>query len=123
MRLTPFELEVIQPLWSMGRASIREILEKLPSERQPEYSTVQTIVYRLEKKGAVKRVRKIGNAHIFEPLISKKSAVGILMDDLIDRIGGSAHPLMAHLIETKKLNLEEIKQIESIIKKIKKRRK
>ena len=106
----------MQQLWKLDSASIREIQESLPAKRQVEYTTVQTIVYRLEKKGAVERTRKIGNAHIFKPLISKKSAVGSLVDDFLSLFGGSAEPVMLHLMESGKLTLEDVKELEESIK-------
>src|SRR5262245_49304802 len=100
-------------LWTLGRASVREIMELLPETRRPAYTTVQTIVYRLEEKGALVRVRKIGNAHIFEPAISRKDAQHRLIDDLLSLFGGSPQPLMAHLIETGKLTLEDLRSLEA----------
>ena len=115
-KLTRMEMEIMQQLWKLDSASIREIQESLPAKRQVEYTTVQTIVYRLEKKGAVERTRKIGNAHIFKPLISKKSAVGSLVDDFLSLFGGSAEPVMLHLMESGKLTLEDVKELEESIK-------
>jgi len=112
IKLTPFELEIMSVLWELGKGSVREIMELLPETRRPAYTTVQTIVYRLEEKGALRRVRKIGNAHIFEPLVSRKEAHRRLIDDLLSLFGGSARPLMAHLIETGKLTLEDLRSLE-----------
>ena len=116
-RLTRLELELLEPLWQLKQASIREILEALPSDRRPEYTTVQTIIYRLEEKGAVARVKKIGNAHIFSPLIPRKSAVGTLIDQLVNNLGGSPVPVISHLMETGQISLKEIKEIETLLKK------
>src|SRR5687768_11105237 len=92
---TRLELELLNALWKLGSGSIREIQESLPEDTRPEYTTVQTIVYRLEEKGAVRRAKKIGNAHIFEPLVSKQSAFATLIEDFIGTLGGSAEPLVA----------------------------
>jgi predicted transcriptional regulator len=100
IKLTKFELEVMKAVWELGPASIREIQEKLPEKKRPAYTTVQTIIYRLEEKGAVRRVKKIGNAHIFEAAVTKKSAHRRLINELLDLFGGSARPLMAHLVVT-----------------------
>ena len=116
-RLTRLELELLEPLWQLKQASIREILEALPSDRRPEYTTVQTIIYCLEEKGAVARVKKIGNAHIFSPLIPRKSAVGTLIDQLVNNLGGSPVPVISHLMETGQISLKEIKEIETLLKK------
>jgi len=102
-------------LWSLGTGSIREIQEALPEKKRPAYTTVQTIVYRLEEKGALRRVKRIGNAHIFEPLITRKAAHRRLIDDLLALLGGSARPLVAHLAETGKLSLEDLKELEAML--------
>ncbi len=119
-KLSPLELEIMQVLWKLETASIREVQEALPKRRRVEYTTVQTIVYRLEKKNAVKRTKKIGNAHIFEPTVTRKSAIGSLVDDFLSLFGGSAEPLMAHMVESGKLKLEDLKALEEAIKKSKK---
>ena len=101
-------------LWELGAASsVREIQEQLPEKKRPAYTTVQTIVYRLEEKGAVRRVKKIGNAHIFEAAITRNSAHRRLINELLDLFGGSARPLMTHLVETGKLSLEDVREVES----------
>jgi BlaI family penicillinase repressor len=113
IRLSKFELGLMHVLWKMGRAAIREIHEQLPEEKRPAYTTVQTMVNRLEAKGAVHRVRKIGNAHIYEALITRKAAYRKLLDDVLDLFGGSAQPLMAQLLEAGKVSLEDIRILES----------
>ena len=113
IKLTKFELEVMKAVWELGPTSIREIQEKLPEKKRPAYTTVQTIIYRLEEKGAVRRVKKIGNAHIFEAAVTKKSAHRRLINELLDLFGGSARPLMTHLVETGKLSLEDVRELES----------
>jgi len=114
-RITRFELELMEQLWRLGAASVREIQESLPEPRRPAYTTVQTMMYRLEDKKAVKRVKKIGNAHIFEPVVTRKAVYRRLIDDLLDLFGGSAAPVMAHLAESGKLSLEDIRAAEDIL--------
>jgi BlaI family penicillinase repressor len=114
--LSRLELEVMRPLWRLEQATIREIREALPEKRRPEYTTVQTIVYRLEEKGAVQRVKKIGNAHVFAPSVSQKSTVGVLVEDLIRRLGGTAEPLMAHLVESGQIGLKDLRELEALLK-------
>jgi BlaI family transcriptional regulator, penicillinase repressor len=109
---TRLEMELLESLWKMGSASIREIQEGLPEERRPEYTTVQTIIYRLEQKGAVERVKKIGNAHIFKPVVTRKSTIASLIEDFLRAFGGSPEPFVAHLIESGKISLKEIKELE-----------
>ena len=113
---TRLELELLNALWKLGPAPIREIQESLPAETRPEYTTVQTIIYRLEEKGAVRRTKKIGNAHIFEALVTKQSAFAAMIEDFIGTLGGSAEPLVAHLVETGKISSGELKQMEKLIK-------
>src|SRR5262249_36064854 len=115
VKLTRFELEIMRALWEIGTGSIREIQERLPEKKRPAYTTVQTIVRRLEEKGAVRRIKKIGNAFIFEPVVTRKSAQRKLINDLLEFFGGSARPLMAHLAEVGKLNLEDVRELESIL--------
>ena len=119
INLSRLELEVMQPLWRLQQATIREIREALPEKRRPEYTTVQTIVYRLEEKGAVARVKKIGNAHVFVPAVSHKSTVGVLVEDLIRRLGGTAEPLMAHLVESGQIGLKDLRELEAMMQKAK----
>lgn len=121
--LSRLELEIIHPLWKLKQATIREIREALPEAGRPEYTTVQTIIYRLEEKGAVKRVKKTGNAHVFAPAISHKSTVGALVEDLIRRLGGTAEPVMAHLVESGQVGLKELRQLEALLQKTKSGRK
>jgi BlaI family transcriptional regulator, penicillinase repressor len=113
VKLSKFELGLMEVLWRVGRASIREIQEQLPENKRPAYTTVQTMVNRLEEKGAVRRVRKIGNAHIYEPIVTRKAAHRRLVNDFLELFGGSAQPLMAHLLETGKLTLEDVRALES----------
>ena len=115
IKLTRFEMEIMDALWEVGSGSVREIQEQLPPKKRPAYTTVQTIIYRLEEKGAVRRVKKIGNAHIFAPLVTRRAAHQRLIDDLLELFGGSARPLMAHLAESGKLSLEDIREMESLL--------
>ena len=115
IRLTRFELEIMHALWEIGSGSVREIQERLPEKRRPAYTTVQTIVRRLEEKDAVRRLKKIGNAFIFEPLVTRKSAHHRLINELLESFGGSARPVMAHLAETGKLSLEDLKELEAML--------
>jgi BlaI family penicillinase repressor len=113
---TRLELELLEALWSLESGSIREIQESLPADRRPEYTTVQTIIYRLEEKGAVKRAKKIGNAHIFEPLVTRQSTLGAMIDAFIGTLGGSHEPLVQHLVESGKISSAELKQMERLLK-------
>jgi predicted transcriptional regulator len=119
-KFTKLELQIMQALWDRGTLSIREIQESFPGRDKPSYTTVQTTVYRLEGKGAVQRVRKISNAHIFEALVSRKSAQRRLIDDLLALFGGRTQPVMSHLIESGKLTLEDVKEAEKALKKLEK---
>jgi BlaI family transcriptional regulator, penicillinase repressor len=116
-RLTKFELQVLDVLWGHGNASIREIQESLPEPR-PAYTTVQTTVYRLEKKGAVRRTRKISNAHIFEPIMSRENARHRMLDEILSFFGGRAQPMMAQLAEAGKLTLDDVRELEKTIQKL-----
>lgn len=115
IKLTRFEMEIMEAVWQLGSGSVREIQEALAPENRPAYTTVQTIIYRLEEKGAVRRVKKIGNAHIFEPVITRQSAKQKIVNELLDLFGGSARPLMAHLAESGKLSLEDIREMEAML--------
>src|SRR5580704_17653424 len=108
-KFTKLELAVMEALWDMGKASIREITETFPETDRPAYTTVQTTVYRLEAKKTIRRVRKISNAHIFEAVVSRGAAQRRLLDDLLSLFGGRAQPVMAQLIETGKLTLDDVK--------------
>jgi BlaI family penicillinase repressor len=114
MKLTRLELQILEALWSCGRASVREILEHFP-DPQPAYTTIQTTVYRLEAKGAVRRVRKISNAHIFEPVVARNVARGRLLDDILGLFGGKAQPMMAQLAEAGKITLDDVRELEQLV--------
>lgn len=108
----------MQALWDRGAVSIREIQEAFPEQRRPAYTTVQTTVYRLEGKKAVRRVKKISNAHIFEPVVSRNAAQSRLIDDLLGLFGGRTQPIMAHLVESGKLTLEDVKEARNALRKL-----
>jgi predicted transcriptional regulator len=112
MRLTRLETKVMDALWTLGAASIREVHEALPIARRPAYTTVQTIVYRLEAKHAVRRVKKIGNAHVFAAVVSRSAVQRRLIEDLLGAFGGRPQPLMAHLVDSGKLTAEDLKVAE-----------
>src|SRR5689334_5416607 len=96
-KLSKLELKIMETLWAKGPSSVREIQESFPAKRRPAYTTVQTMVYRLEAKSALKRTKKIGNAHIFEALVTKTAAHRKVIDELLGLFGGRAQPLMSHL--------------------------
>src|SRR5262245_11952365 len=99
IKVTRFEMEIMDALWELGSGSIREVHESRPEKRRPAYTTVQTIIRRLEEKGAVRQTKQVGHAHIFEPAFTRDAAHRRLIDELLDLFGGSARPLMAHLAE------------------------
>lgn len=115
-KLTRLELQIMEALWTRGSASIREIQEAFPEKNRPAYTTIQTTVYRLESKKAVRRVRKVGNFHIFEAVISRNAAQRRLIDDLLALFGGRTQPVMAHLIESGKLTLQDVKEAEKALR-------
>ena len=117
-RLTKLELQIMDALWNRGTASIREIQEAFPEPDRPAYTTIQTTIYRLEAKKAVRRVKKISNAHIFEAVISRNSAQRRLIDDLLGLFGGRTQPVMAHLIESGKLTLDDVQEAEKTLRKL-----
>jgi predicted transcriptional regulator len=121
-KLARLELQILEALWALGKASIREIQETFPEPR-PAYTTIQTTVYRLETKGAVRRVRKISNAHIFEPLVARDVARHRLLDDILSLFGGRAQPMMAQLAEAGKLTLDDVRELEKTIKTIERQQK
>ena len=106
----------MEALWSNGDSSIREILESFPPKKRPAYTTVQTTVYRMEVKEAVRRVKRVGNFHIFAATISRDAAQRRLIDDLLALFGGRSQPVMAHLIESGKLSLEDVKEAEMTLR-------
>ena len=117
-KLTKLELQIMEALWTRGEASIREIQESFPEKKRPAYTTIQTTVYRLEAKKAVRRVKKVGNFHVFEAAVSRNAAQRRLIDDLLSLFGGRTQPVMAHLIESGKLTLDDVKEAESLLRQL-----
>jgi BlaI family penicillinase repressor len=117
-RLTKLELQIMETLWTQGESSIREIQEAFPAKERPAYTTIQTTVYRMEGKKILNRVRKVGNFHIFVAAISRNAAQRRLVDDLLSLFGGRTQPVMAHLIESGKLTLEDVKEAERTLRKL-----
>ena len=120
-KLTKLELQVMEALWTHGASSVREIQEAFPEKNRPAYTTVQTMVYRLEIKKAVRRVKKIGNAHIFDAAISRNAAQRRLVDDLLSFFGGRTQPVMAHLIESGHLTLNDVQEAEKTLRRLAKK--
>ena len=120
-KLTKLELQIMETLWTRGSASIREIQEEFPEKDRPAYTTIQTTVYRLEVKKAVRRVKKVGNFHIFEAAVSRDAAQRKLIDELLALFGGRTQPVMAHLIETGRLTLDDVREAEKTLRKLEKK--
>jgi BlaI family penicillinase repressor len=117
-KLTKLELQIMDALWSRGPCSIREIQESFPAKKRPAYTTVQTTVYRMEVKKALRRVKKIATAFIFEAAVSREAAERRLIDDLLGLFGGRSRPIMAHLIESGSLTLEDVRDAEKALLKL-----
>jgi BlaI family penicillinase repressor len=122
-KLTKLELQIMETLWSLGASSIREIQEAFPERDRPAYTTVQTTVYRMERKKILRRAKKISNAHIFEAVISRNAAQGRLIDDLLGLFGGRTQPVMAHLIESGKLTMDDVHEAEKALRRLAKKEK
>jgi BlaI family penicillinase repressor len=122
-RLSKLELRIMDAVWAGGPVSIREIQERLPAAERPAYTTVQTIVYRLEAKKALRRVRKIGNAYLFEAVISRTAAQRRLIDELLAFFGGRTQPVVAHLIESGKLTRDDLREAEKTFRRLTKKEK
>jgi predicted transcriptional regulator len=120
-KLAKLELRILEALWALGRASIREIQESFPEPR-PAYTTIQTTVYRLEKKKAVRRVRKISNAHIFEATVPRDAARLRLLDEILSFFGGHALPMMAQFAEAGKLSLDDVRELEKTVQELERRK-
>jgi predicted transcriptional regulator len=120
-KLSKLEFQIMEALWTQGEASIREIQETFPAKRRPAYTTIQTTVYRLEAKNIVRRVKKVGNFHIFAAAVSRSAAQRRLVDDLLALFGGRTQPVMAHLIESGKLTLEDVKEAEKALRQLEKK--
>ena len=122
-KLTRLELQIMEALWTHGASSVREIQETFPEKDRPAYTTVQTMVYRLEGKDAVRRVKKIGNAHVFDALISRNQAQRRVIDELLSFFGGRTQPVVAHLIESGKLTLDDVREAEQTLRRLKRKEK
>jgi len=122
-KLTRLELQIMETLWSRGPCSIRELLEAFPKDERLAYTTVQTVVYRLEAKKAIRRTSKLGNAHVFEAMVSRDSAQHRMIDDLVALFGGRRLPIVTHLIESGKLTREELREARAALRKATKREK
>ena len=114
-KLTKLELQIMEALWSRGPCSVREIQESFPAKKRPAYTTVQTTVYRLEVKKALRRVKKISTANIFEAAVSREAAERRLIDDLLGLFGGRSRPIMAHLMESGTLTLDDVREAEKTL--------
>ena len=117
-RLSKLDLQIMEALWTGGALSIREIQESFPERHRPAYTTVQTTVYRLEAKKAVRRAKKISNAHIFEAAVSRVVAQRRLVDEFLGLFGGRTQSVMAHLIESGRLTLEDVQEAERVLRKL-----
>ncbi len=117
-KLTKLELQIMEALWTRAHASIREIQETFPERDRPAYTTIQTTVYRLERKKAVRRVKKVGNFHVFEATMTRNAAQRKLIDDLLSLFGGRTQPVMARLIESGRLTLQDVKEAEKTLRKL-----
>jgi BlaI family penicillinase repressor len=115
-KLSKLDLQIMDALWTHGALSIREIHETFPERDRPAYTTIQTIVYRLEVKKALHRAKKISNAHIFEASISRAATQRRLVDEILELFGGRSQPVMAHLIETGKLTLKDVQEAEKLLR-------
>ena len=120
-KLTRLEHQIMEALWNEGALSVREIQERFPETNRPAYTTVQTVVYRLEGKKAVRRAKKVGNAHVFEALVSRHSANRRLVDELLNFFGGRTQPLVAHLIESGRLTLKDIDEARDELRRLAKK--
>ena len=120
-KLSKLELQIMEALWSKGPSSVREVQESFPEKDRPAYTTVQTMVYRLEVKKALRRAKKIGNALIFEAVISRNAAQRRLIDELLSLFGGRTQPLISHLIEAGQLTLEDVEEARRTLRKLTKK--
>ncbi len=115
-KLSKLEFQIMERLWENKECSIREIQDSFPAKKRPAYTTVQTTVYRMETKNILRRVRKVGNFHVFAPTISREAAQRRVIDDILALFGGRGQPVMAHLIETGKLSLDDVKEAERLLR-------
>ena len=118
-KLSKLELQVMEVLWSKGECCVRDIVDTFPASKKPAYTTIQTTVYRLAAKKALRQTKKVGNVHVFEPLIARSAAQRRLVDEFLGVFGGRAQPLMTHLIETGRLSAEDLKEAQKAFQKLK----
>jgi BlaI family penicillinase repressor len=119
VRLTRFEMQIMDTAWTRGEASIREMQEAFPAKKRPGYTTVQKMVYRMEAKKVLRRTRKVGNFHLFAPTVTRESVERTLINDLLAIFGGNSRPVIAHLIGARKMTLEDVEFAEATLKEIK----
>lgn len=117
-KLSKLELQIMEALWTRGASCVREVQEHFPQKRRPAYTTVQTMIYRMEAKKVLRRVKKISNAHIFEATVSRGAVQGRFIDELVGLFGGRMQPVMAHLVETGKLTLEDVQAAEKRLREL-----
>lgn len=117
-RLSSLQMQIMETLWNRGEASIREMQEGFPAKKRPGYTTVQTMVYRMEAKKLVRRVRKVGNFHMFAAMVTREATQRRLVEDLLAMFGGRSQPVMAHLVEAGKLSLDDVKEAEEMLRKL-----
>ena len=117
-KLSKLEFQIMEALWTKNEISLREIQESFPAKKRPAYTTVQTTVYRMEAKGIVRRVRKVGNFHLFTASVTRDAAQHRLIDDLLALFGGRTQPVMAHLIESGKLSLADVQEAEKALRQL-----
>lgn len=116
VKLSKLEYQLMEILWSRGPSSVREIQQAISAERRPAYTTVQTTIFRMEGKGAINRIGQAGNAYLFEALITQQKAQRALIEDLLAIFGGDSQPVMAHLVNSGRISLEDVKEAEQILR-------
>lgn len=121
-RLSKLELQIMEILWTYGPASVREVLEHFPQKKRPAYTTVQTMIYRMETKKVLRRARKTGNAHIFEAVVSRHAAQRRLIDEFLGFFGGSLQPVMAQLVEAGKLTWDDVQEAEKLLRELERKK-
>jgi predicted transcriptional regulator len=117
-KLSKLELQIMEVLWDRGECCIRDVLDAFPAKKKPAYTTIQTTVYRLAAKKALRQSKKVGNVHVFEPLIARSAAQHRLVDEFLSLFGGRTQPLMAHLIESGRLSVEDFKEAQKVFNKL-----
>ena len=120
-KLTPIELRIMDVLWSHGASAVRQVQEEFPEDSRPAYTTLQTVLYRLEGKKVVRRTRKIGNAHLFEAIVDRASVQRRALDDVLRLFGGQAQPMMAHLVQSGQLTMDDVREVERLIEDLEKK--